>query len=35
MKTATIRDLHMNTGKTRPCLGARNILITDRGQAVA
>jgi len=35
MKTATIRELHMNTGKLVRASAHENILITDRGQAVA
>jgi antitoxin (DNA-binding transcriptional repressor) of toxin-antitoxin stability system len=35
MKTATIRELHMNTGKLVRASVHENILITDRGQAVA
>jgi antitoxin (DNA-binding transcriptional repressor) of toxin-antitoxin stability system len=35
MKTATIRELHMNTGKLVRASASENILITDRGQAVA
>ena len=35
MKTATIRGLHMNTGKLVRASAHENILITDRGQAVA
>lgn len=35
MKTATIRELHMNTGKLVRASAQENILITDRGQAVA
>jgi antitoxin (DNA-binding transcriptional repressor) of toxin-antitoxin stability system len=35
MKTATIRELHMNTGRVVRASAHQNILITDRGQAVA
>jgi antitoxin (DNA-binding transcriptional repressor) of toxin-antitoxin stability system len=35
MKTATIRELHMNTGKLVRASAHENILITDRGHAVA
>jgi hypothetical protein len=35
MKTATIRELHMNTGKLVRASVHENILITDPGQAVA
>jgi YbbR domain-containing protein len=35
MKTATIRELHMNTGKLVRASVHENVLITDRGQAVA
>jgi antitoxin (DNA-binding transcriptional repressor) of toxin-antitoxin stability system len=35
MKIATIRELHMNTGKLVRASAHENILITDRGQAVA
>ena len=35
MKTATIRELHMNTGKLVRASAHENILITERGQAVA
>jgi antitoxin (DNA-binding transcriptional repressor) of toxin-antitoxin stability system len=35
MKTATIRELHMNTGKLVRASAHENILITDHGQAVA
>jgi antitoxin (DNA-binding transcriptional repressor) of toxin-antitoxin stability system len=35
MKTATSRELHMNTGKLVHASAHENILITDRGQAVA
>ena len=35
MKTATIRELHMNTGKLVRASAHENIVITDRGQAVA
>ena len=35
MKTATIRELHMNTGKFVRASAHENILITDRGEAVA
>jgi antitoxin (DNA-binding transcriptional repressor) of toxin-antitoxin stability system len=35
MKTATIRELHMNIGKFVRASAHENILITDRGQAVA
>ena len=35
MKTATIRELHMNTGKLVRASAHESILITDRGQAVA
>lgn len=35
MKTATIRELHMNTGKLVRASAHENILITDRGEAVA
>ena len=35
MKTATIRELHMNTGKLVRASAYEKILITDRGRAVA
>jgi hypothetical protein len=35
MKTATIRELHLNTGKLVRASAHENILITDRGQAAA
>ncbi len=35
MKTATIRELHMNTGKLVRASAHENILITDHGEAVA
>ena len=35
MKTATIRELHMNTGKLVRASAHENILVTERGQAVA
>ena len=35
MKSITIRELHMNTGKLVRATVHENILITDRGQAVA
>ncbi len=35
MRTATIRELHMNTGKLVRASAHENILITDHGQAVA
>lgn len=35
MRTATIRELHMNTGQLVRASARENILITDRGQAVA
>ena len=35
MRTATIRELHMQTGKLVRASALENILITDRGQAVA
>ena len=35
MKTATIRELHMNTGKLVRASAHESILITDHGQAVA
>jgi antitoxin (DNA-binding transcriptional repressor) of toxin-antitoxin stability system len=35
MRTATIRELHMNTGQLVRASACENILITDRGQAVA
>ena len=35
MKTATIRELHINTGKLVRASVHENILITDHGEAVA
>jgi antitoxin (DNA-binding transcriptional repressor) of toxin-antitoxin stability system len=35
MKTATIRELHMNTGRLVRASVHENILITERGRAVA
>ena len=35
MKTASIRELHMNTGKLVRASAHEKILITDRGRAVA
>jgi prevent-host-death family protein len=35
MKTATIRELHMNTGKLVRACTHENILITERGQPIA
>lgn len=35
MRTATIRELHMNTGRLVRASAHENILITDRGEAVA
>jgi antitoxin (DNA-binding transcriptional repressor) of toxin-antitoxin stability system len=35
MKTATVRELHMNTGRLVRASAHENILITERGQAVA
>ncbi|HEY4272190.1 MAG TPA: type II toxin-antitoxin system prevent-host-death family antitoxin [Candidatus Udaeobacter sp.] len=35
MKIATIRELHMNTGKLVRASAHEKILITDRGRAVA
>jgi antitoxin (DNA-binding transcriptional repressor) of toxin-antitoxin stability system len=35
MRTATIRELHMNTGKLVRASVHETILITDHGQAVA
>ncbi len=35
MKTATIRELHMNTGKLVRASAHENILITDHGEPVA
>jgi antitoxin (DNA-binding transcriptional repressor) of toxin-antitoxin stability system len=35
MRTATIRELHMNTGKLVRASTQESILITERGQAVA
>ena len=35
MKRITIRELHKNTGKLVRATAHENILITDRGQAVA
>jgi antitoxin (DNA-binding transcriptional repressor) of toxin-antitoxin stability system len=35
LKTATIRELHMNTGKLVRASAQESILITDRGLAVA
>ena len=35
MKSVTIRELHMNTGKLVRATEHENILITDRGRAVA
>jgi antitoxin (DNA-binding transcriptional repressor) of toxin-antitoxin stability system len=35
MKTATIRELHMNTGKLVRASAHEKILITERGQPVA
>lgn len=35
MKTATIRELHMNTAKLVRASAHENILVTDRGQAMA
>lgn len=35
MRTATIRELHMNTGKLVRASVHENILITERGQPVA
>ena len=35
MKSVTIRELHMNTGKVVRASAQQAILITERGQAVA
>ena len=35
MKSVTIRELHMNTGRLVRASAHENILITERGQAVA
>ena len=35
MRTATIRDLHMNTGKLVRASAQEKILITERGRPVA
>jgi prevent-host-death family protein len=35
MKSITIRELHMNTGRLVRASAHENILITERGQAVA
>jgi antitoxin (DNA-binding transcriptional repressor) of toxin-antitoxin stability system len=35
MRTATIRELHMNTGKLVRASAHEKIIITDRGQPVA
>ena len=35
MRSITIRELHMNTGKLVRATEHENILITDRGRAVA
>ena len=35
MRTATIRELHMNTGRLVRASAHENILITDHGEAVA
>lgn len=35
MRTATIRELHMNTGKLVRASAHEKILITDRGQPIA
>jgi prevent-host-death family protein len=35
MRTATIRELHMNTGKLVRASAHENILITERGRSVA
>jgi len=35
MRSVTIRELHMNTGKLMRAAACEKIIITDRGQAVA
>jgi prevent-host-death family protein len=35
MRTATIHELHMNTGKLMRAAGHEKIIITERGQPVA
>ena len=35
MKSVTIRELHMNTGKVVRASAQQNILVTERGQPVA
>jgi antitoxin (DNA-binding transcriptional repressor) of toxin-antitoxin stability system len=35
MRTVTIRELHMNTGKLMRAAGHKKIIITDRSQPVA